>query len=357
MVSFPFRRKAKQDKDQSAPEENPEAGVPIDGGEATPEPEPTGQTASPEESDEKTGLLSRLKRGLSKTSSQLGEGIGAILVKRKLDDETLDELEELLIVSDMGAPAAAKIRERFSKGRYEKEIDEEEIKTALAEEITPLLAPVEQPLDILPQHQPTVIMVVGVNGNGKTTTIGKLAMRYRRDGHQVMLAAADTFRAAAVEQLSEWARRADVPIVTGNAQADPASVAYTALERAKADGADILLIDTAGRLQNKQNLMAELAKIARVLKKGDERAPHHTLMVLDGTTGQNALSQVKHFKDCVDLTGLAVTKLDGTARGGVVVALADTFGLPIHYIGVGEQIDDLQTFDARQFARSLVGVA
>ncbi len=321
--------------------------------------QPEQENAVPEEipaPEPSVGLFGRLRAGLSKTSSQLGEGIGVIFTKRKLDDEALEELEDLLIMSDMGAPAAAKITAQFSKERFDKEIEETEVKAALAQEVATLLRPVEQPLAIDAAHRPHIIMVVGVNGNGKTTTIGKLALRFQAQGHSVMLAAADTFRAAAVEQLSVWAQRAKVPIVTGAHEADPASVAYAAVERARQEGTDVLLIDTAGRLQNKQNLMEELAKISRVIRKLDEDAPHDTLMVLDGTTGQNALSQAKTFCEFVDVTGFAITKLDGTAKGGMVVALADAFGLPVHYVGVGEGIEDLQTFQANDFARSLVGV-
>jgi fused signal recognition particle receptor len=303
------------------------------------------------------GVFARLRTGMHKTSSALTDGITGIFTKRKLDSETLEELEELLIISDMGTAVAARITERLRKERFGKESTPEEIRRALAESITNILLPVEKPLHIASTTTPTVIMVVGVNGNGKTTTIGKLALRFKREGKRVMLAAADTFRAAAVEQLAVWAQRAEVPLVRGAHEADPASVAHQAYVQAKAEGADVLLIDTAGRLQNKQNLMEELAKITRVLGKLEPAAPHHTLMVLDGTTGQNALSQVNAFRECTPLTGLAVTKLDGTAKGGVVVALAETFGLPVHYVGVGEGIDDLQLFSAEQFSLSLVGLS
>jgi fused signal recognition particle receptor len=302
------------------------------------------------------GLLARLKDGMSKTSTQLSGGITGIFTKRKLDAASLEELEELLILSDMGVTVAASMVASLRKERFEKECDADDIRRALATEIEAILAPVERPLLLSPDITPTVIMVVGVNGNGKTTTIGKLAMRYKSEGKRVMVAAADTFRAAAVEQLALWAERSGVPLVTGVHAADPASVAYQALERARAENMDVLLIDTAGRLQNKHNLMEELAKITRVLGKMDAAAPHHTLMVLDGTTGQNALSQVATFHACVGITGVAITKLDGTAKGGMVVALAEKFALPVHYIGVGEQIDDLQTFTAHDFSLSLVGV-
>jgi fused signal recognition particle receptor len=310
---------------------------------------------SPQNSSQ--SLFSRLRSGMSKTSSALGEGITGIFTKRKLDDATLEELEEVLIMSDMGATVAARICDTLRKERFDKESTPDEIRHALAHILTDILVPVQQPLTLEAAHSPTVIMVVGVNGNGKTTTIGKLALRYQREGKKVMLAAADTFRAAAVEQLAVWAERAHVPLVRGAHEADPASVAHQAYERAKAEGIDVLLIDTAGRLHNKLNLMEELAKITRVLGKLESSAPHHTLMVLDGTTGQNALSQVAAFQECTPLTGLAVTKLDGTAKGGVVVSLAEKVALPIHFVGVGEGIEDLQPFDAAQFSLSLVGLS
>lgn len=299
--------------------------------------------------------LSKLTSGLSKTSSNLSSGITDIFTKRKLDDEMLEELEELLIMADMGAGTAANIVADFGEGRFDKEISEEEVKAALAQQITKILAPVTVSLDIHKEHSPYVVLVVGVNGNGKTTTIGKLAHELTSQGHAVMLAAADTFRAAAVEQLTVWGERVGCDVVTGEANADPASVAYRALEEAKAKHIDVLMIDTAGRLQNKANLMEELKKIERVLQKLDDTAPHAVIQVLDGTTGQNAISQVKAFKELVNVTGLVVTKLDGTAKAGIVVALADQFKLPIHAIGVGEGIEDLQPFDAAAFAKGLVG--
>lgn len=302
------------------------------------------------------GFLSRLKDGMSKTSSQLSDGITGIFTKRKLDAAALEDLEELLIMSDMGVNVAARVIAALKKERFEKECEPEEIRRALAAEVEALLKNVQQPLQMTSGAKPVVIMVVGVNGNGKTTTIGKLAMRYEREGKRVMLAAADTFRAAAVEQLRVWAERANVAIVTGANEADPASVVYQAYEQACAQEVDVLLIDTAGRLQNKRNLMEELSKITRVLKKMDDAMPHHILLVLDGTTGQNAISQVATFHECVTLTGLAITKLDGTAKGGIVVALAEKFKLPVHYIGIGEGIEDLQLFDAQAFSLSLVGL-
>lgn len=297
--------------------------------------------------------LSRLKSGLSKTSSKLTGGIADIFTKRKLDQETLDELEELLVQADMGAKTAAKIVANFSDQRLDKEISPEEIHTVLAGEIAQLLAPVAKPLTIDPKRKPHVIIVVGVNGNGKTTTIGKLANNFIKNHHQVMLAAADTFRAAAVEQLAIWAKRNDCELVTGEPGAEPASVAYKALEQATARKADVLIIDSAGRLHNKSNLMQELQKMIKVIKKLVPDAPHSVILVLDATTGQNAINQVEVFSREVGVTGLVVTKLDGTAKGGIIVALADRFKLPIHAVGVGEEIEDLQSFDAREFAENL----
>lgn len=309
------------------------------------------------ENEGKQGWLTRLKAGLSRTSSTLSEGITGIFTKRKLDDAMLEELEELLIMADMGSTTASRLVTEFGKGRFDKEIGADEVKMALAGQISAILAPVARPIDIDSHAKPHVILVVGVNGNGKTTTMGKMANVLAQGGYSVMMAAADTFRAAAVEQLKIWGARAQVPVITGEENADPASVAYRALERAKAEGRDVLLIDTAGRLHNKKNLMEELQKIVRVLKKLDESAPHTVLQVLDGTTGQNAIAQVETFRDLAQVSGLVVTKLDGTAKGGVVVALADKFKLPIHAIGVGESIEDLQDFSADDFARSLVGAS
>lgn len=298
-------------------------------------------------------FFSRLKQGLSKTSSRISEGISSIVTKRKLDEEMLESLEELLIMADMGAGVAHSIIEDLRKQRFGKEVSEEEIKAFLADHIAALLTPYAIPLQ-LAEHTPHIILVIGVNGNGKTTTIGKLALQYKDQGKRVMLAACDTFRAAAVEQLQTWSERADVPLIRGDNGADPASVAYKALERARLEQVDVLMIDTAGRLHNKQNLMEELQKIIRVMQKIDETAPHSVLQVLDATTGQNALTQVKTFQEMVGVNGLIVTKLDGTAKGGVIVALAGQLQLPIHAIGVGEGIEDLQPFSAEQFASQLV---
>ena len=305
---------------------------------------------------QKTSWLHRLKSGLSKSSGKISDGITGIFTKRKLDDESLEELEELLITTDIGVKVASSITAKIKKDRFDKDISPEEVKEIVAAELTAILTPYAKPLMIDSAHKPHVILVCGVNGNGKTTTIGKLAKQFKEEGKSVMIAACDTFRAAAVSQLEIWAKRTDSPLIQGAHEAEPASVAYSALEQAIAAKVDILLIDTAGRLQNKSNLMDELAKLIRVLGKLDPSAPHHTLLVLDATTGQNAHSQVDIFKKMVHLTGIIITKLDGTAKGGVVVALAKQFELPIHAIGVGEGIDDLRSFEADAFARSLMGI-
>jgi fused signal recognition particle receptor len=303
---------------------------------------------------EKRGWFGRLRQGLSRSSTALADGITGIFTKRKLDQEMLDELEELLIKADLGVGTAGGIVAEFGRTRFGKEVTPEEVRGALAAEIAKILEPVARPLS--PAAKPAVVLVVGVNGSGKTTTIGKLAKLWREEGKRVLIAAGDTFRAAAVEQLQIWGERVGAPVVAKGAGADPAGLAYEALERARADGFDILLIDTAGRLHTKSNLMEELKKVIRVLRKLDERAPHHCLLVLDATTGQNALAQVETFKSMVEVTGLVVTKLDGTAKGGVLVALADRFSLPVHAIGVGESADDLRPFSAEAFARSLMGL-
>jgi fused signal recognition particle receptor len=303
---------------------------------------------------EKQGWFGRLRQGLTRSSTKLSEGITGIFTKRKLDQATLDELEELLIQADLGAGTAARLVTAFGRTRFGQEITPEDVKSALAGEIAKILEPVAQVLT--PSQKPSVVLVVGVNGSGKTTTIGKLAQLYREDGKKVMLAAGDTFRAAAVEQLQIWGERVGAPVVAKGAGADPAGLAYEALERARVEGIDILLIDTAGRLHTKANLMEELRKVIRVLRKLDASAPHHCLLVLDATTGQNALAQVETFKQMVDVTGLVVTKLDGTAKGGVLVAIADKFKLPVHAIGIGEKAGDLRPFSAEAFARGLMGL-
>jgi fused signal recognition particle receptor len=302
-----------------------------------------------------SGFFSRLKEGLSRSTQKLSTSITAVFTKRKLDDAALDELEELLIAADLGPDVAGRVIEAFRRTRFGTDVTDEEIKTALAEEITAILGPVARPLEIDASHAPHVVLVVGVNGTGKTTTIGKFAQFYRDQGLRPMLVAGDTFRAAAVEQLQIWGERTGAPVVSGKPETDAAGLAFTALERAKREGIDVLLIDTAGRLHNKTALMDELAKIIRVMRKLDPTAPHSTVLVLDATTGQNALNQVEVFKDLVNIDGLIVTKLDGSARGGVVVALAEEFGLPVHAVGVGEKVGDLRPFIAAEFARGLVG--
>ncbi len=305
------------------------------------------------------GWLSRLTSGLSKSTNRLGQGITDIFTKRKLDEDTLADLEDLLITSDIGPKTSAKIISEFSTLKFDKDIGATQVKAALAGIVANMLSPVAKPLVIeKPASGPFVILVCGVNGAGKTTTIGKLAYQWHIKEHlNVMIAAADTFRAAAVDQLDVWAGRAHVPLFKKDLGADSAAVAYEAYEKARADGVEILMIDTAGRLQNKSNLMDELKKIVRVLKKQDANIPHATLLVLDATTGQNAHSQVSVFKEATDVTGLVVTKLDGSAKGGVVVSLAQEFGIPIHAVGVGETIEDLSPFQAQEFADALMGVA
>jgi fused signal recognition particle receptor len=276
--------------------------------------------------------------------------------RRTLDDAMLENLEELLIRADMGVDTAVRVTANIAEGRFGKKISTTELRNALAHEIARIMTPVARPMPIYPK-KPQVVLVVGVNGSGKTTTIGKLASQFKAAGKTVVIAAGDTFRAAAVEQLQIWGTRAGVPVLTAPEGSDPASLAFDAMTKAEADGADLLLIDTAGRLQNRQDLMEELAKIVRVIRKKDPSAPHNTLLVLDATTGQNAVLQVEIFRKIADVSGLVMTKLDGTAKGGVLVSLADKFGLPIHAIGVGEQIDDLAPFDPDDFAKALVGGA
>jgi fused signal recognition particle receptor len=302
------------------------------------------------------GWLARLKDGLSKTSRSLSSGITDIFTKRRLNDATLAELEDILIGADLGTGMSARIAAAVGRGRYDREIDPAEVKRVLADEIAAVLRPVEVPFAFEASKRPFVILVVGVNGSGKTTTIGKLAAIARREGFAVTVAACDTFRAAAIEQLHAWALRIGAAIVARQPGADAAGVAFDALTAARASGADILIIDTAGRLQNKANLMAELEKIIRVLKKQDAALPHATLLVLDATTGQNALNQVEMFHKTAGVTGLIMTKLDGTARGGILVAIAERFALPVHAIGVGERTEDLQPFDARAFSRAIAGL-
>ncbi len=306
---------------------------------------------------QKSGWLNRLVSGLSKSSTKLVTGISDIFTKSKLDDAALAELEDVLIAADLGTATAAKLTTALAKSRFGKDVSSEEVRIAFAADITKVLEPVALPLSVDPARKPFVILMVGVNGAGKTTTIGKLAQQFRRDGLNVTMAAGDTFRAAAVEQLKVWGSRVGAHVVARDTGADAASLAFEALQEARKRGDDVLLVDTAGRLQNKDVLMAELQKISRSIAKADPGAPHATLLVLDATVGQNAHSQVEIFKNIVGVTGLVMTKLDGTAKGGVVVALAEKFKLPVHYIGVGEGADDLRPFTSQSFARSLMGLS
>jgi len=307
-------------------------------------------------SEERRGWFARLRAGLAKSSSALTDGINQIFTRRRLDADALDELEELLIASDMGPGVAEEVVEALRRTRFNQEVSPEEIRTALAAEVARLVEPVTKPLNPDPARKPYVILVVGVNGSGKTTTIGKLARQYRDEGKRVVLAAGDTFRAAAVEQLQIWGQRTGSRVVTRPHGSDAAGLAYDALAEAKNEGADILLIDTAGRLQNKADLMAELQKLVRSVKKIDPGAPHSVLLVLDATVGQNAHAQAEIFRSVVGVTGIVMTKLDGTAKGGVLVSLAEKYGIPIHLIGIGEGADDLRPFEAYTFARGLVGL-
>lgn len=298
-------------------------------------------------------LFERLKEGLSKSKGTLG--LANVLLQKKLDAATIAELEEALIRADAGSAQAKTIAAGVAQGRYDAMISDYDLRQILAGEIVKIMKPVEKPFAIDPAHKPFVVLVAGVNGAGKTTTIGKIAKRFARDGKKVVMAAGDTFRAAAIEQLKIWGERTGAEVVAGKTGGDAAGLAFEALERARATNADVLLIDTAGRLQNKAGLMAELEKIVRVIRKLDPSAPHATVLLLDATTGQNAINQVDVFKDTVPLTGLIMAKLDGTAKGGILIALAAKFGLPLHFIGVGEGEDDLQVFNAENFAKALTG--
>jgi len=346
-MSFFNKLKSRLTRSSAKLEEGLEAIV-AEAPEAAPAPEapqPTLPQAAPAaDAGKKPGLFGRI----------LGRSEAEAAPRRVLDDAMLESLEELLIASDMGVDTALRVSANLAEGRMGRRLSVPEIQGLLAAEIARIMEPVARPMPIYPKR-PQVVLVVGVNGSGKTTTIGKLAAQFRAAGKSVVIAAGDTFRAAAVGQLQVWGERAGVPVLTAPEGSDPASLAFDAMTKAEADGADLLLIDTAGRLQNRADLMEELAKIVRVIRKKDPSAPHNTLLVLDATTGQNALSQVEIFRKISDVSGLVMTKLDGTAKGGVLVALADKFGLPIHAIGVGEQIDDLAPFDPEEFARALVG--
>ena len=303
-----------------------------------------------------SGWLQRLRDGLAKSSRRLTTGIAEVFTRQRLDDQALEALEDLLVTADLGVATAGRLTAALAKDRFDKEVDGDEVRAVLADQIAEILAPAARPLTVAPDHRPHVILFVGVNGSGKTTTIGKFAQKFHDEGRRVMLAAGDTFRAAAVEQLQVWGDRVGVPVIAGAAGADAAAVAFQALAAAREAAVDVLLIDTAGRLQNKRELMDELAKINRVIAKQDPAAPHDRVLVLDGTVGQNAHGQVEAFQEVTEVSGLIVTKLDGSARGGVVVALTEKFGLPVHAIGVGEGVEDLQPFDAADFARNLLGL-
>ncbi|MBV8888340.1 MAG: signal recognition particle-docking protein FtsY [Alphaproteobacteria bacterium] len=347
-VIAPERAPEPPPSEHSPPELSPDPAPAIESM-AAPAPPPT-------EPAEPRGWLGRLRAGLQKSSARLTEGINTIFNRRRLDDAALDELEDLLISSDMGIGVSGEVVEALRRTRFNQEVAPEEVRQALAEEVIRLVEPVMKPLRIDMSKKPFTILVVGVNGSGKTTTIGKLARQYRDQGRRVMLAAGDTFRAAAIEQLQIWGARAGCEVVTRPMGADAAGLAFDAFMRARAEGIDILLIDTAGRLHNKADLMGELQKIVRVLKKVDADAPHSVLLVLDATVGQNAHAQAEVFREMVGVTGIVMTKLDGTARGGVLVSLAEKYGIPIHAIGIGEGADDLRPFEARAYARSLVGL-
>ena len=316
----------------------------------------SGDTTVTEAQPEKKGWFSRLTSGLAKSSSKLTEGIMSIFTKSKLDDEALQDLEDLLIQSDLGVATAMKITDELSSSRYDKEITGEEVREILSKEISSILTPVAQPLVVSDDNKPHILLMVGVNGAGKTTSIGKLAKKFSSEGKSVMLAAGDTFRAAAVDQLKVWSERTGAEFVSGQIGADASGLVYDALEKAKTQQTDILMIDTAGRLQNKSDLMAELEKIVRVIKKFDPTGPHDVLLTLDATTGQNALNQVEIFQKIAGVTGLIMTKLDGTARGGILVAIAEKYKLPIHAIGVGESIEDMQAFNPSDFAKAIAGI-
>lgn len=326
------------------------------GSQPAPDRDAKPDTPAAEAAPQSGGWFQRLKSGLGKTSSKLTTGITDLISKRKLDAATLDDLEDLLIQSDLGIATTGRITDAIAKGRFEKGISAGDIRTVLATEVERVLAPVAKPLVIDPLKKPHVILMVGVNGTGKTTTIGKLAAKLKAEGKSVVLAAGDTFRAAAIDQLKVWGERTGCPVVARGVGEDASGLAYDALKQAQVTGADVLLLDTAGRLQNKQALMEELEKVIRVLKKLDPSSPHDVLLVLDATTGQNALQQVEVFRERAGVTGLVMTKLDGTARGGILVAIAEKFGLPIHAVGVGEGADDLQSFAASDFAHAIAGV-
>jgi fused signal recognition particle receptor len=339
---------------EAMPEPVPEAEAPAPAPAPAPAAVPAPVAITPPA--QKQSWWKRLTSGLSRTSTALTTGITELFTKKKLDAATLEDLEDILIQADLGLDASARIAEAVGKGRYDKQIEPEEVRAILAREVSAILAPVAKPLIVDSGMKPFVILMVGVNGSGKTTTIGKLAAKFRAEGKSVMLAAGDTFRAAAIEQLKVWGERTGTPVIAREQGADAAGLAFDALKEARERKIDVLLIDTAGRLQNKTGLMEELAKVVRVIRKMDEAAPHAALLVLDATVGQNAISQVEAFRETAGVTGLVMTKLDGTARGGILVALAGKFGLPVHFIGVGEGVDDLEPFSGEDFARAIAGL-
>lgn len=314
------------------------------------EPDPYAEISEP-------GFFSKLSSGLAKSSSKMGTSISSLFTQRKLDDEALEDLEDILLTSDMGGKVSAQIVQNLAKTRMDKDVTDKEIKLALADEIEAIMSPREQIVDFSEGSRPRVVLFVGVNGSGKTTTIGKIASKLQEQGAKTLLVAGDTFRAAAIEQLTVWGERAGIPVLAKETGADAAGLVYEAIEKAKAEDLDLVLVDTAGRLQNKTELMAELAKIVRVTRKLDPDAPHDVILVLDATVGQNALSQVEAFRHTADVSGIVMTKLDGTAKGGVLVAIAEAHALPIHFVGIGEKAEDLQPFSAHAYARALVGLA
>jgi len=320
-------------------------------------PAPPAPPAAPPEPPRKQNWFQRLASGLKRSSDQLTGSIAAVFTRRKLDQEMLDDLEDILIQADFGVDMATTVTDALRRDRFDRDITDEEVRGILAAEIVKVLEPVARPLTLDPAVKPFVILMVGVNGTGKTTTIGKLASLFAAQGRKVMLAAGDTFRAAAIEQLQVWGDRTGAPVIKKPAGSDASGLAYEAVEQAKAQGSDVLLIDTAGRLQNRDELMGELEKIIRVIRKVDPTAPHATLLTLDATTGQNALNQVEIFGKRAGVTGLVMTKLDGTARGGILVAIAKKFALPVHFIGVGEGVDNLEPFAAQDFAQAIAGNA
>ncbi|WP_199288573.1 signal recognition particle-docking protein FtsY [Henriciella aquimarina] len=343
------REEAEREEAQRKAEEAAKAAETADTAEEPSEPDPYAEVKSP-------GFFKKLTSGLSKSSSKLGASLTGAFTKRKLDDEALEELEDLLIASDMGARVAAKVTANLAKNRFDKDVTDDEIKAALAEEIEAIMKPRERLVDFSDGPTPRIVLFVGVNGSGKTTTIGKIASKLKEQGASALLVAGDTFRAAAIEQLTVWGERAGIPVMSKPTGADAAGLVYEAVEKAKAENLDLVLVDTAGRLQNKAELMSELAKIVRVTRKLDPEAPHDVILVLDATVGQNALSQVEAFRHTAEVSGIVMTKLDGTAKGGVLVAIAEAHDLPIHFIGVGEKAEDLQPFSAEAYAKALVGM-